>query len=118
MRGAYDGAMPSDATAETLATPPATPAGPRAQPAFVLVPSERAAQARLAAANGALWAVTVSLMAAFPQVDPAQRHPLARRIARNLEILCGQEGFDDGRRALLAHLAGRWQARAEEFAAA
>ena len=110
--------MPSDATAETLATPPATPAGPRAQPAFVLLPSERAAQARLAAANGALWAVTVSLMAVFPQADPAHRHSLACRIARNLEILCGQEGLAGGRHALLADLAGRWRARAEEFAPA
>jgi len=109
--------MPSDARAETTDTPPAAPAGPPAQPAFALRPSRREAQARLAAANGALWTATLSLMTAFLQVDPCQRHVLAGRIARNLEILSGQDGFDDSCRASLACLAARWRRRAGVSAA-
>jgi hypothetical protein len=56
-------------------------------------------------------------MAAFMQASgPAHRHQLARRIARNLEILSGQECFDGGCRAGFARLAGRWQARSEQYA--
>jgi hypothetical protein len=107
--------MPSDATAEAIATPPATPAGASSQPAFALPPSLPAAQARLEAANRALWTATLTLMMAFLQTPgPAHRHHLARRIARNLEILSGQDSIDRACRASFARLAGRWQARAAE----
>ena len=109
--------MRPEAAAESDRSPPQTPAGPPAPPAFALAPSARAAQARLVAANRALWAATLALMAAYLQTPGcAQRHDLALRIARDLEILSGQDCFDGGCRATFARLAGRWQARAEQLA--
>jgi hypothetical protein len=72
---------------------------------------------QLAAANRALWAATLSLMAAFMQTPaPAHRFLLACRIARNLETLSRQDCFDRGCRASFMRLAHRWQARSEQFA--
>jgi hypothetical protein len=71
----------------------------------------------LANASRALWAATLSLMAAFMQTPaPAHRYLLARRISRNFETLAGQECFDHGCRASFGRLARRWQARSEQFA--
>ena len=104
-----------DRAAANDAFSPATPAWPCASPALALPPAAAEARARLAAANRALWATTLSLMAAFMQVSgPAQRRQLASRIACNLDILSRQDSFDHGCRTTFARLAQRWQARCEQ----
>ena len=71
----------------------------------------------LAQACGALWLATLSLMTAFMQTQaPAHRHLLARRIARNLGTLAGQDCFSTDCRATFRKLAARWDAQAERFA--
>ena len=89
---------------------------PQAAPSLPASPASPAAQ--LAAASRALWTATLSLMTAFMQMQaPAHRYLLARRIARNLETLAGQDCFDAGCRASFARLAPRWHKRAEQSAA-
>ena len=100
--------MPSAPHADTPVPSPDAPA-PAAAPA--------APALQLAQACRALWVATLSLMTAFMQMQaPAHRYLLARRIARNLETLAGQECFDAGCRARFARLAPRWRARAQQFA--
>jgi hypothetical protein len=71
----------------------------------------------LAQACGALWLATLSLMTAFMQTQaPAHRHLLARRIARNLGTLAGQDCFSADCRATFRKLALRWDGQAERFA--
>lgn len=90
--------MPSASTAPSLALPP----NPHLQ---------------LAQASRALWLATLGLMTAFMQMPaPAHRYLLARRIARNLDTLAGQECFDSGCRARFVSLATRWRSRSEQFA--
>lgn len=112
--------MPSDPADPIAVTPHRTPAGPCASPASALVRPRACGQEslalRLAAANRALWTATLALMTAFMQTGaPAHRYLLARRIARNLETLSGQDCFDAGCRATFARLATRWQARSQQF---
>jgi hypothetical protein len=99
-----------------------TPAGTQVSPAFQLAQADRAAGSqcqqalRLAAASRALWAATLSLMAAFMQTQaPAHRYLLARRISRNFDTLSRQDCFDTGCRSSFTRLAARWQARAEQL---
>lgn len=93
--------------------PPATPL-PLSEAS---APASAAPALALAQACRALWVATLSLMTAFMQQQaPAHRHLLARRIARNLETLSGQDCFDAGCRARFARLAPRWHARARQFA--
>ncbi len=100
--------MPSDpqhAASPLTCTDASAPAPASAAPALALAQASRA-----------LWMATLSLMTAFMQQQaPAHRHLLARRIARNLETLAGQDCFDAGCRASFARLAPRWKARAEQF---
>jgi hypothetical protein len=104
--------MTRDSAAATSPTLQPTPARTCASPAFPLADAEN----RLAAASRALWAATLSLMAAFMQTPaPAHRYLLAGRIARNFEILSGQECFDGGCRDSFSRLARRWKGRAEQF---
>lgn len=85
---------------------PSSPAAPSPASPFPDAP------ARLAQACGALWLATLSLMTAYMQQGaPAHRLLLARRIARNLETLSGQECYTAPSRAKFAQLARRWQAR-------
>jgi hypothetical protein len=97
-----------------------TPAEPCASPAFALGPRPLSAEAQalnLAAASRALWSATLALMTAFMQTPaPAHRHLLARRISRNFDTLSGQECFDRSSRASFERLAGRWHARADQYA--
>jgi hypothetical protein len=82
-----------------------TPAGTPVSPAF-----------QLAQANRALWAATLSLMAAYMQTQaPAHRYLLARRISRNFDTLSRQDCFDAGCRSSFTRLAARWGARAEQL---
>lgn len=107
--------MPSPRPSDAPPTLRATPAGPEAPPAFPFPPPDQAAQ--LAAASRALWTATLALMTAFMQVPaPAHRCLLARRIARNLETLAGQDCFDAGSRASFARLSDRWLARSRSYA--
>jgi hypothetical protein len=72
---------------------------------------------QLALASRALWLATLSLMTAYMQhTAPAHRVLLARRIARNLDVLAGQDCFAAGCRDSFARLARRWQARADQLA--
>ena len=110
--------MPSEPADPFSATSHLTPAGPSASPASALARqrSQESLALRLAAANRALWTATLALMTAFMQTPaPAHRYLLARRIARNLETLSGQDCFDQGCRATFARLATRWQARSQQF---
>ena len=67
-------------------------------------------------ASTALWLATVSLMTAFMHTSaPAHRYLLARRIARNLDTLGGQECFAPGTRETFARLSRRWHGRAEKL---
>jgi hypothetical protein len=103
--------MPSATAAPSSPVPsaPHAPAQAHASPAQ-----------QLAQANRALWAATLSLMTAFMQVpQPAHRYLLARRIGRNFDTLARHgDCFDSACRASFARLAGRWTARAEQFAPA
>lgn len=67
----------------------------------------------LAQACTALWLATLSLMTAFMHnTAPAYRLLLARRIARNLDTLRGQECFSADSRSRFARLALRWDDKA------
>jgi len=112
--------MPSEHADRTPPPHQPTPAGPSALPAFAFARQRSRADdtlaLRLAAANRALWSATLALMTAFMQNHaPAHRYLLARRIARNLETLSGQDCFDHSCRASFARLAHRWLARSEQF---
>ncbi|MDB5750663.1 MAG: hypothetical protein JWP65_1084 [Ramlibacter sp.] len=97
---------------EASASPPVTAGQAAAVPAA-------AAALQLAQASRALWAATLSLMAAFMQTGaPAHRYLLARRIARNFETLADQCCFDSGSRASFGRLALRWEATCAQFAPA
>lgn len=70
-------------------------------------------------ASAALWLATLSLMTAFMQTRaPAHRYLLARRIARNLDTLRGQECFPARTRETFAKLSQRWNRRAEQLSPA
>jgi hypothetical protein len=74
------------------------------------------AQQELAQACKALWLATLSLMTAFMQTQAqAHRLLLARRIARNLQTLQGQDCFSTGTRATFARLSRRWAATAQQL---
>ena len=76
-------------------------------------PAHAAPAVLLAQASRALWAATLSLMAAYMQNGaPAHRYLLARRIARNFTTLSGQDCFDTASRASFGRLAARWEQRA------
>ena len=101
--------MPSSLDA---ATPPASPA---TDPTPAEVSTSPAFQ--LAQASRALWAATLSLMAAYMNNQaPAHRYLLARRISRNFDTLSRQECFDTGCRSSFTRLARRWHAHAEQHA--
>ena len=103
--------MPS--VSDGSSAPPFPSPNARGAPA----PAVPCAAAQLAQASRALWAATLSLMAAFMQTSaPAHRYLLARRIARNFETLAAQDCFDSGSRASFGRLSGRWQAKSEQFA--
>ncbi|HET6827690.1 MAG TPA: hypothetical protein VFH35_03340 [Ramlibacter sp.] len=76
-------------------------------------PAHVAAAPELAQACTALWLATLSLMTAFMHnTAPAHRYLLARRIARNLDTLRGQECFSADSRSRFARLALRWDDKA------
>lgn len=67
----------------------------------------------LAQACTALWLATLSLMTAFMHnTAPAHRFLLARRIARNLDTLRGQQCFSADSRSRFARLARHWDDKA------
>jgi hypothetical protein len=69
----------------------------------------------LANACHALWLATLSLMTAYMQQPaPAHRLLLARRIARNLQTLSGQDCFGEACRERFGRLARRWEERGHE----
>ena len=87
---------------------------PSSQAETITVPSQSAAQ-ELASACRALWLATLSLMTAYMQNPaPAHRLLLARRIARNLDTLSGQECFSESCRKKFGKLAQRWQFKGVE----
>ena len=74
------------------------------------------ARQELAQACKALWLATLSLMAAFMQMQaPAHRLLLARRIARNFQTLQGQDSFSVSDRASFTRLAQRWADTAQRL---
>lgn len=98
----------------SLRTAPAAPLSP--PPESSPAPAPAAPAELLAQANRALWAATLSLMAAFMQTPaPAHRYLLARRISRNFDTLSRQDCFDAGCRASFGRLTRRWQQRAEQL---
>ena len=71
----------------------------------------------LARACTALWAATLSLMAAYMQTSaPAHRYLIARRIARNFATLHEQDCFAGECRASFARLARHWNEKADQLA--
>lgn len=111
----------AESAAAATARSHSTPAGACSPPAFDLELPPSAADPgqglRLAEAVRALWAATLALMTAFMQVNaPAHRYLLARRIARNLDTLAGQDCFEPACRERFAKLARRWAGRAQEYA--
>jgi hypothetical protein len=66
----------------------------------------------------ALWVATLSLMTAFMQTGaPAHRYLIARKIAKNLHMLRGEEEvFTPECRMIFANLAQRWTAKADQLA--
>ena len=71
----------------------------------------------LARACTALWVATLSLMTAFMQTHaPAHRHLIARKIAKNLGILCQETCFTAECRMIFSNLSQRWSAKAEQLA--
>ena len=64
----------------------------------------------------ALWRATLSLMVAFMKIAaPAHRYLIARRIARNLELLADQDCFSAGCRDTFTRLSRRWHLKAEKL---
>jgi hypothetical protein len=67
----------------------------------------------------ALWVATLSLMTAFMQTPaPAHRSLIARKIAKNLGMLCEQSCFTAECRMIFSNLSQRWTAKAEQLAQA
>jgi len=85
-----------------------------------MIPTEPHAQAdevALARACAALWAATLSLMAAFMHTGaPAHRYRIARKIARNLATLHAQDCFTPATRATFLKLSRRWNDKADRLA--
>lgn len=72
--------------------------------------------AELSRACMALWTATLSLMAAFMHTSaPAHRYLIARRIARNLATLRGQECFNASSRQSFDRLSRRWTEKADRL---
>jgi len=70
----------------------------------------------LSQACAALWRATLSLMVAFMKTAaPAHRYLIARRIARNLDLLGGQDCFNTDCRATFSQLARRWNRKADRL---
>lgn len=64
----------------------------------------------------ALWRATLSLMVAFMKTGaPAHRYLLARRIARNFDLLCRQDCFNADCRSTFGKLARRWETKADRL---
>jgi hypothetical protein len=71
----------------------------------------------LSRACTALWVATLSLMTAFMQTSaPAHRHLIARKIAKNLGMLCQETCFTAECRMIFSNLSQRWNAKAEQLA--
>lgn len=72
----------------------------------------------LSQACSALWVATLALMTAFMQTTaPAHRYLIARKIAKNLAMLRGEEAvFSAECRMIFSNLAQRWTAKAEQLA--
>jgi len=71
----------------------------------------------LSRACAALWTATLALMTAFMQTPaPAHRYLIARKIARNLDLLHEQECFTVECRTIFANLSRRWSASADKLA--
>lgn len=74
-----------------------------------MLPTNTVDHPPLADACGALWLATLSLMTAYMQTPaPAHRYLLARRVARNLDLLAAQSCFSADCRATFRKLALRW----------
>ena len=73
--------------------------------------------AELVRACTALWSATLSLMVAFMHTRaPAHRCLMARRIARNFEMLGEEDCFTPECRAAFARLSQRWRDNADSLA--
>lgn len=71
----------------------------------------------LSRACAALWTATLALMTAFMQNPaPAHRVLIARKIARNLNLLQEQDCFTTECRMIFSNLAQRWTAKADLLA--
>jgi hypothetical protein len=71
----------------------------------------------LSRACAALWVATLSLMTAFMQTNaPAHRYLIARKIAKNLGMLCEEPCFTAECRLIFSNLSRRWTARADQLA--
>lgn len=72
---------------------------------------------KLSRACAALWTATLALMTAFMQTPaPAHRLLIARKIAKNLNVLNEQECFTTECRMIFSNLAQRWTANADQLA--
>ncbi len=72
---------------------------------------------KLSRACAALWTATLALMTAFMQTPaPAHRLLIARKIAKNLNVLHQQECFTTECRMIFSNLAQRWTANADQLA--
>jgi len=71
----------------------------------------------LGRACGALWVATLALMTAFMQTSaPAHRYLIARKIAKNLAMLCQETCFTAECRMIFSNLSQRWSATADQLA--
>ena len=71
----------------------------------------------LSRACTALWVATLSLMTAFMHTRaPAHRYLIARKIAKNLGMLCEESCFTAECRTIFANLSQRWSAKADQLA--
>jgi hypothetical protein len=71
----------------------------------------------LSRACTALWVATLSLMTAFMQTPaPAHRYLIARKIAKNLNLLQEQDCFTTECRMIFSNLARRWTVKADQLA--
>lgn len=72
----------------------------------------------LTQACSALWVATLALMTAFMQTAaPAHRYLIARKIAKNLDMLHEEEAvFSTECRMIFGNLAQRWSAKADQLA--
>lgn len=71
----------------------------------------------LSRAGAALWMATLSLMTAFMQTAaPAHRYLIARKIAKNLDVLREQDCFTAECRMIFSNLSQRWSCKAEQLA--